>query len=148
MRKMSLTGAPARLFSRFLKKMGFVREKKKRGYFCNIISVGKRADKIMSEKMLFLNPAFTMEQLARESGTNRTYISIYVRSEKGCCFREYIGRYRIEYACELISSGKANTLADAAMLSGFGCVRSFKSAYRAIYGNSPMELIKSRRRSA
>ena len=146
--RMSLTGAPARLFSRLLEKMGFVRKKKRRGYFCNILTVGKRADKIMSEKMLFLNPDFTMEQLARESGTNRTYISIYVRSEKGCTFREYIARYRIEYASELITSGKANTLADAAMLSGFGCVRSFKSAYRAIYGTSPMESIKSRRRSA
>ncbi len=145
---MSLTGIPARLFSRLLKKMGFVRENKNRGYFCNIITVGKRADKIMSEKMLFLDPAFTMEQLARESGTNRTYISIYVRSEKGCSFREYIGRYRIAYAYELISSGRVNTLADAAMLSGFGCVRSFKSSYRAIYGTSPMEHIKSRRRSA
>lgn len=115
----------------------------KSGCRSGIMEAGKRADAIISQKRLWLNPDFTLKQLARESGSNRTYISKYISKEKGCCFREYINTYRTEHAFDLIRAGKQKTMADVAMLSGFGSVRSFRSSFIKRYGFTPLDMIKS-----
>jgi AraC-like DNA-binding protein len=110
-----------------------------------LISAGVRADNIMECRKLFLDPGMDLNKLAREAGTNRTYISKYLSIEKGCSFRDYLNSFRAEYASDIISEGKYKTLSDIAMLSGFGSVRSFNSAFIKRYGISPSMRIKYQR---
>lgn len=142
-----------RIISFLLDKIPLFKHKKKiapaavkgEDYGGRAFEAGKRADKIFCEKRLFLDAGLTLEQLARESGTNRTYISKYISLQKGCGFKEYINRCRAEYAFEVIASGRYKTLADVAMLSGYGGVRAFKSSFEKRYNLKALDMIRKGR---
>lgn len=89
--------------------------------------IADRADKIMEEKRLYLDPNFTLEHLAREVWSNRTYMSRALRLKRGVSFREYVSHFRLKYArglCENAGYGAS----DLAIKSGFNDVRTFNRA--------------------
>ena len=86
-----------------------------------------RVDDIMSSRQLFLDENLTLETLAKEAATNRTYLSRMFNQRKGIGFDAYLNKLRLDYATTL-----ANRNMDAytiAAESGFVSVRAF---YRAL----------------
>ncbi|MBE6224664.1 MAG: energy-dependent translational throttle protein EttA [Bacteroidales bacterium] len=89
--------------------------------------IEQRVDEVMSSRYLFLNDSLTLELLAKEVGTNRTYLSRMFNRRKKAGFEPYLSTLRLRYACSIINKGfSAKGIAEA---SGFPTVRAF---YRSI----------------
>lgn len=58
--------------------------------------------RIIEEDRIFLQKNLRLSDVAREIGTNRTYISQLLKEEYQCSFFDFINRKRIEYAMELV----------------------------------------------
>lgn len=104
--------------------------------------IADNADMAMSRKRLFLNPALTLDKLAREIGCNRTYLSKALAQKKRTNYRNYLNDYRIKYAKELLSH-KNYSLLDIALISGF---RNEKTFYNAMMqsGDKSWKSVKKR----
>lgn len=81
----------------------------------------------MRERRLYLNSSLTLDKLAREIGSNRTYLSKALSEKKGMNYRSYLNEYRVKYAKELLCS-KDYTLLDIAIVSGFKNEKTFYNA--------------------
>ncbi len=71
--------------------------------------------------------------------TNRTYVSRLINEEFGMNFNEFVNRYRVEEAEELMKSrdNNAYTLEYIAEQSGFGSANSFARAFKEQKGVTP-----------
>lgn len=108
----------------------------------SISGAGRRAEEVITTKKLYLDPFLTISTLAKEAGTNRTYLSNFIRKERSCNFREYINRLRVGHALSLIKSANMESLSDVAIESGFSNLRSFNRAFRLVYGKLPSQVRK------
>ena len=100
-----------------------------------------RVEKLMVEKKLYLNPELTLQMLADEVGTNRTYLSRMFSQKMGIGFNHYLNNARIFYANNVV--GDCIDINDFAIGCGFGCVRTF---YRTLaqVDNDDLYLLKKR----
>ncbi|MHC1780474.1 MAG: helix-turn-helix domain-containing protein [Bacteroidales bacterium] len=110
----------------------------------------ERSDRLLDSKKLFLNENFSIDTLAREVGTNRTYLSRSIKHCRQENFAGYINRIKIEHAKRLINertegicrkrqSKQPLDLEDIAIASGFGSRRSFVRCFRQIEGITPTQ---------
>lgn len=129
-----------RVIRKVLFLSGLLTEEPAEGYPKNAPQFGMKAEKIIVSKQLYLNPGLTINMLAREVGTNRTYLSRFFSNEKGCMFRDYINLLRAEQAKSLLASVKRYAIADIAIMSGFGSVRSMNRIFCKEYGKLPSQM--------
>lgn len=129
---------------RFIKRVlflsGLLKEEPGEDYPKNAPQFGLKAENVIVSKQLYLNPELTLNMVAREIGTNRTYLSKFFSNEKGCMFRDYINLLRAEQAKSLLISVKHYAIADIAIMSGFGSVRSMNRAFSKKYGKLPSQM--------
>ena len=64
-------------------------------------------------------PALTIQQLAAELGTNRTYLSDYVNSKYSLTFRNWIAQLRIDYSKRLLIGNSALSINTIAEMTGY-----------------------------
>lgn len=89
---------------------------------------------------LFLNKDITLNDLANQWNTNRTYLSQFINSYKEKSFIDYLNGLRITYFLDKVdtdkkwSKYKIQAIAD---LLGFSSARSFSSAFMKSTGISP-----------
>ena len=110
---------------------------------CPSLSIMERSDKVMSGCRLYLKHNLKICDLAREAGTNRSYMSISIKSVKGQSFNQYVKSYRVGYAKELIRSKKTSTNEEIAIASGFSSARNFTRQFRIIEGTTPSRYRKA-----
>ena len=92
------------------------------------IHVKSRLKKLFNEKQIYLNKDLTIWELAREVGTNRTYLSQMINNDYGQNFSTFVNSYRARHAENLQKSRSELSQTDIADLSGFGSVKSWKRA--------------------
>ncbi len=83
----------------------------------------------------------TVQQISEDFFISRNALNKKFRQYLGITLREYILRFRIEKANELIEGGKS--VNEAAYESGFRSIRTFNNAYRANMGFTPTEYMKN-----
>lgn len=71
---------------------------------------------------------------------SRSYATMLFMKYSGMGLNDYIRSLRIKYANQLLNDGLSVT--QAALESGFQCVRTFNNAYKAETGMTPTEYIK------
>lgn len=98
--------------------------------FANIL------EETILKKKLYKNPTLTLQELALEFGTNRTYLSQYFNNELHTTFYEYINSLRVKYAERLLRSENIPILT-VCERSGFNSVSTFHRAFRRIHGCTP-----------
>jgi len=84
----------------------------------------KEIMQVIEKKRLFVNPNLSIEDVAREVNSNRTYVGRAIR-DLGMCYPAFINNYRAMNAISLLL-GKRNLtipLGDIAEMSGFSNVR-------------------------
>ena len=92
------------------------------------------------EKKLYRCSDLTLEKLAVECGTNRTYLSEYLNRKEGKSFTDFVNDYRIDaVAIKLMYECPHMSVSDIAMLSGFGSVATFRRAFVRRTGMTPSE---------
>ena len=91
------------------------------------------------QKQLYLNPKLTINDVAHEIGTNRTYLSSYLNNELKITFYDFINSMRIEMKAKQLLKEKARnlTIEEIAQESGFNSVSTFHRAFLKHTGKTP-----------
>jgi len=101
-------------------------------------SFADKLDDIMEQKQLYLQADLTLEELAYQLRTNRTYMSEYFNQVKHMTFYDYINQLRItKKTLPLIQEHPEFTLEFIAAKSGFKSVSTFRRAFIKQMGTSP-----------
>jgi YesN/AraC family two-component response regulator len=82
----------------------------------------------------------SFSDLAIEAHLSRTYLSALFKKEVGCTFSEYVTRYRINKAIEIITNKKI-PLSEVAFACGYSDYAHFSKAFKKETGYSPREYI-------
>jgi AraC-like DNA-binding protein len=94
---------------------------------------------LMQGEKLFLDPNVTLASLGKQLMVSPQKISLVVNSKAGNNFNEYINRFRIDHAIDLINKPGSQTLTIAAISfdSGFNSLSSFNVAFKKFTGKTP-----------
>ncbi len=99
----------------------------------------QRICQLMDEDRPFLNSELKIADLATSLGTNVTYISNCINSQKGCSFIQFVNGYRIDYAKQLLRKHPDKKIFEVWAASGFANETSFFRTFRALTGMTPSE---------
>ncbi len=135
-------GAAIKIIRKVLYLSGLLTEEIKVDSYVKVPKACAKTENAIETRMLYLNPDFTITMLAKELGTNRTYLSRYISEVKRCRFTDYINNLRAEHAKNLLQKPGIQPLADIAMMSGFGSVRAMNRSFMKNYGKLPATVRK------
>jgi len=101
-------------------------------------SLWETLQKLMSEDRLYRKKDISLEELASQLNTNRTYLSEAVHNGSGMNFRSYINSLRIKDATTILSS-KDNEIPLKALSEdlGFNDLSTFYRSFQKIVGMPP-----------
>ena len=93
----------------------------------------------MEVRQVFLDPKLSLKKLSDMIETNQTYLSNVVNRYFGCHLKELVNTYRVEYAKELLRSGKCPP-EELPQRCGFLSRSTFYAAFKKVTGVSPQTL--------
>ena len=107
-------------------------------------SLIERIDAAMMQDNLFLDPDLSIVMLAEKVGTNRTYVSKVIKDTKCCNFSDYVNRFRIDYAVELMKKTPKDDIViqNIAMQCGCGSIQTFYRCFKLFYNETPTQWIE------
>lgn len=85
----------------------------------------------------YLKAGVTIEQIAGELNTNRTYLSNYINTYKNQTFREWINLLRIDEAKRLMLENQTLPVNEIGKMVGFNDKSNFTRQFIKVTGNSP-----------
>lgn len=85
----------------------------------------------------YTRPGLTIEELAETLGTNRTYLSSYIKHIYHLSFREWITRLRLEYARQMLIDHPERTVSEVSEASGFLSLSYFTKIFTEKESCSP-----------
>ena len=91
----------------------------------------------------YLNPDFKLIDLREVLPMNRTYLSQFINATYGCSFYQFVNRYRIEEAKQMMRDYPELRLADVATRSGFSSREAFSRTFTTETGVTPGEWRKN-----
>lgn len=92
---------------------------------------------LINEKKIFLNPTLTIEDLSKELGTNRTYVSKFVNLTYGMPFRDYLNKLRLDHAKRLMLDEPDAVLDYISSSSGYNTLSQFIRKFKEVEGVTP-----------
>ena len=100
-----------------------------------------RLERIMQLQQLFLRSDLTLPMLAGTVGCSVNHLSQVINSGFGMSFFDYLNRYRIEYAKELLSrgEGRGGAILNIAFTVGFNSNSAFYAAFKKRVGQTPAQ---------
>ena len=99
--------------------------------------LAKSFDELIVKNQGFLNPSLSIEDVASELSTNRTYVSKLVNIEYGMPFRDYLNKLRLDFAKQLITDEPDASMDYIAAKSGFQSATQFIRKFRTVEGVTP-----------
>lgn len=103
----------------------------------------RELEKRVHDGMLFADPQFTLEQLAKLVGKNRTYISSVINNCAGMNFNQWINGMRVRYVIGHIGEDKAGVLGE---LAGFPSRSSYFRIFKELTGLTPAQYLRERKK--
>ena len=103
-----------------------------------------RIDSAMEKDNMFLQPDLSLISLCEKVGTNRTYASKAIKDAKGCNFSDYVNRYRLDYAVELMKKTPKDNIVvqNIAVQCGCGSIQTFYRYFKLFYNETPTKWIE------
>lgn len=99
---------------------------------------GQVLEKVMLKDELFLNPRLTLADLAEHTSISKTDISDFINLHAQSNYYEWLAKYRIQYALELLDSTTDQLKMEAiANESGFSSKTVFYRYFKLFVGVSP-----------
>ena len=98
---------------------------------------------VLREQRLFADPHLTIQDMANAIGSNRTYVSRCINRRTGLSFSQYVARYRVEHAQQILRDPKYRTdheaITEAASLSGFSSDQTFYRVFKEQTDLTPLQ---------
>ena len=91
----------------------------------------------------YIRPGLTIKELSDKLQTNRTYLSVYIKTKYDMSFRDWITGLRIEYAKRLLAQNPRLTVADISEKSGFSSPSHFIRMFKENAGCTPVKWKKT-----
>lgn len=85
----------------------------------------------------FTKGGLTIEDIARQTASNRTYVSHFVNTHYGMSFREWINYLRLQYAKDIMLKSPDKSVADIALESGYLSTSYFSRIFKETEGLAP-----------
>jgi AraC-like DNA-binding protein len=100
--------------------------------------------RLMEEEQGFRDPELGLDKLAQQVGSSSHALSHYINTYEGCNFPDWLNRFRVEYACQLLLDPQYAQLKIAALAyeSGFNTLSVFNGAFKKVVGCTPSEFRK------
>lgn len=86
-------------------------------------------------------------EAAEACGLSASHLSRLFHRSTGMAFQDYVTRFRLERACELLTSSTEPVTA-IAFEAGFQSISQFHRSFKAVYGERPLDYRKKRVKSA
>ncbi|MBR6116966.1 MAG: helix-turn-helix transcriptional regulator [Paludibacteraceae bacterium] len=97
----------------------------------------------LREQQLFADPHLTIQDMANAIGSNRTYVSRCINRRTGLSFSQYVARYRVEHAQQILRDPQYRTdheaITEAASLSGFSSDQTFYRVFKEQTDLTPLQ---------
>lgn len=105
-----------------------------------------RLEELMIKDRVYLVSDLKITTLCKMLNTNRTYVSNLINEETGNNFNNYVNRFRIEHAKELMNQrgGSLLVMDFIAQESGFGSTSSFIRAFKSFTGITPGKYLQDK----
>ncbi len=102
-----------------------------------------RIDSAMENECLYLKPDLSLNVLAEHIGTNRTYVSKAIKDAKGCNFSDYVNRFRLDYAIEMMRNTPKESIVvqNIAVQCGCGSIQTFYRYFKLFFNETPSQWI-------
>jgi AraC-like DNA-binding protein len=104
----------------------------------------------MSSQQVFLRSDLTLPKLAQTVGCSVNHLSQVINSGFNMSFFDYLNRYRIEHARELLSGcdSQHGAILNIAFMVGFNSNSAFYAAFKKCVGQTPAQYRRARSKSA
>ena len=96
----------------------------------------------MEQEQLFRFKGLTVAELAETVGSNRTYVSACINHLAGQSFSDFVNKWRIEYAMELMKNDATLTITEVADRAGFTDRTTFYRSFKKMTGKGPTEWLQ------
>ena len=96
----------------------------------------------MQREKPYTNPEFRLMDLRQVLPLNRTYLSQLINAEYGCNFYQFVTRYRIQHARQLMTDHPDMKMQDVAEQCGFSSPTVFARIFARETGQTPSEWSK------
>ena len=99
----------------------------------------------MTEEKPFLNPSFTIQEMAKTVQIPVRELSLLINHQLGQHFYDFVNAYRIEYAIDILKDGSKNkvTILEILYEAGFNSKSSFNTAFKKHTGHTPTDYRKT-----
>jgi len=106
-----------------------------------LLKYKRHLDQIMRSQKAYLSPDLTLPKLASTVGCSVNHLSQVINSGFGTSFFDYLNRYRIEHARELLSDldSQSTAILNIAFTVGFNSNSAFYSAFKKRVGLTPAQ---------
>ena len=107
------------------------------------LHIFEQLTQLMLDQQIYLTPNATLDQVAVQMKTNRTYLSQAVNRCTGGNFRTFLNNFRVKEAVRLMSSSQSQNLCmeGIATSSGFNDRITFYRAFKKLMGVAPSEYV-------
>ena len=102
----------------------------------------KQISRLMKEEQLFLKSELKVSDVAELLATNSRYVSDCIRANEGCSFIQYVNRFRVSHAKELLRRQPETKIASLCIQSGFANETSFFRTFKSFTGMTPREWLQ------
>ena len=99
-------------------------------------------DRIIRKGQLYLQPRFSLRDLATETGVQEKNLSWAINQGAKKNFSEYINQLRIDDACQRLATGGSENILDLAYAVGFNSKSTFNAAFKKQTGLTPGQFRK------
>ena len=89
----------------------------------------------------YLDSSLTLDKLAKDLKSNRTYISNTFKEKMGTNFNRFVNEYRVSFAKGLLLKQDGIKMNDVAHNSGFNSYATFYRVFKELTGVSPKEFM-------
>ena len=116
----------------------FVAEKRKAGHQ----SSGQIVNKVLEYIYLHYSEELSNKRLGEVVGVSPNYLSKLFQKHTGVTLHSYLIKYRLSKARDFLVSAECN-ISEVAMKCGFSNISSFSKSFKALWGTSPSDYIKT-----
>ncbi len=105
-----------------------------------------RLTSLVRDEQIFLRPDLTLPVLAEHVGCSVNHLSQVINSSFGTSFTNYLNRYRVEHARQLLmqEENRQRSVLSIGFAAGFNSHSSFYSSFKEAYGQPPARFRRDR----